>query len=91
MARSNKIGDSSHLSLNEDLVYLFSIINLEIKLQINASSRLQDHLMILRWGYAKAQDVVETTNQTSIKGVETVQKKLPQCGIFHGLSINFTT
>ena len=36
MARSNKIGDSSHLSLNEDFVCLLSIINLEIKLQINA-------------------------------------------------------
>jgi len=40
---------------------------------------------------AKAEDAVETIVQKSIRRGETVQKKLPKFGIFHGLSITFTT
>ena len=37
----------------------------------------------------KVQDAVEVIKKKSIQKGETVRKKLPQCGVFHGLSITF--
>ena len=73
----------------------FFIVNTEVRLPMNALSKLKYLLMackeIATMVLAKVQDVVKAIEKKSIRRGEIVWKKLPQCDVFHGFSINFTT
>ena len=81
IVRSDKIGDFSHFSLNESLVFLFLLSMQKSGFQ----GMLQASYKIFWWSckeiatlaFVKAQDVVKTIIQKSIQRGETVQKKLP--------------
>ena len=64
------------------------IVNTEVRLPMNALSKLKYLLMackeIATVVLAKVQDVVKAIEKKSIQRGEIVWKKLPQCDVFHG-------
>ena len=95
-ARFDKIGESLWFSLNVGLVHHFFYCQHGSQASKECFKQVEK---IFWWPYkeivtavlGKVQDVVEAIEKKSIWRGETVWKKLPQCGIFHGLSIIFTT
>ena len=96
MVGSNKTGDSSWFSLNIGLVRHFFFGQRGGQASKECFEQAErifwwPHKEIAIVVLAKVQDAVEAIEKKSSWRGETMPKKLPQCGIFHGLSITFTT